>query len=113
EGNGYFSGLSIDFETGARYGIRLDDEARLFPDPASRFQPDGPEGFSEIVDPLRYRWSDERWKGLRAQEQVLYEMHIGTFTREGTWEASAAELPGLARLGTTALEIMPAAEFHA
>ena len=64
-----------------------------------------------VVDPDAYRWSDGEWKGLTIAGQVLYEMHIGTFTREGTWAAAAEALPELKELGITCLEVMPVAEF--
>lgn len=111
EGNEYFSGSAPDTAPGSRYWLRIDGADRLFPDPASRFQPEGPEGPSEIVDPGCFRWSDERWPGIGAAGQVIYEMHIGTFTQAGTWTAAAAELRELARIGMTALELMPVADF--
>jgi maltooligosyltrehalose trehalohydrolase len=110
EGDGYFSGLVEGAGAGALYRFRLDG-GEAFPDPASRFQPDGPHGPSRVVDPAAFRWTDEGWPGLRPEGQVVYEMHIGTFTPEGTWNAAARELPELARIGITCLEIMPVAEF--
>jgi maltooligosyltrehalose trehalohydrolase len=110
EGTGYFS-LLTEMEAGARYAFRLDGAPSPLPDPASRFQPNGPEGFSQIVDPRTYKWSDDSWPGLEPKGQVLYEMHIGTFTPAGTWQAAAAELRELARAGMTVLEIMPVADF--
>ncbi|MET0592657.1 MAG: malto-oligosyltrehalose trehalohydrolase [Polyangiaceae bacterium] len=111
EPGGYFSGIARGVRTGDRYRFRLDGDEKLLPDPASRFQPDGPHGASEIVDPSTFEWTDWDWPGVGRLGQVLYEMHIGTFTREGTWEAAMRELPELARLGVTILEIMPLAEF--
>jgi maltooligosyltrehalose trehalohydrolase len=111
EKGGYFSGLAEGAAAGALYRFRLDEGESLYPDPASRFQPEGPHGPSQVVDPSSYAWRDAAWKGLRPEGQVLYEMHIGTFTTEGTWKAAARELPELARLGITVLEIMPVAEF--
>ncbi len=90
---GYFRGLAKG-QAGSRYGFRLDDDARLYPDPASRSQPDGPHGLSEVVDPSSYAWRDARWPGISLQGQVLYELHVGTFTPEGTW---AAAIPHLER----------------
>jgi maltooligosyltrehalose trehalohydrolase len=110
EPGGYFSGFVPGAGEGARYRYRLDG-AGAFPDPASRFQPQGPHGPSEVVDPGRFRWSDDSWKGLRIEGQVIYEMHIGTFTREGTWEAARRQLPELAAAGITVLEVMPVADF--
>lgn len=110
EGDGFFSG-HVDTEAGALYRFRLDGGSDLYPDPASRFQPEGPHGPSQIVDPWSYRWSDMKWKGVALAGQVLYELHVGTFTREGTWAAAERELPELASIGITCLEVMPVADF--
>ena len=75
---------------------------RLYPDPASRFQPEGPHGPSEVVDPNGYSWSDRGWKGIGLKGQVIYEMHVGTFTPEGTWAAAVGKLPFLKDIGVTA-----------
>jgi maltooligosyltrehalose trehalohydrolase len=109
EEHGYFSGYAQPAAPGRFYKLRLEEGA--FPDPASRFQPEGPHGPSQIVDPARFRWTDEAWRGVPRPGQVIYEMHLGTFTREGTWRAAQAQLPELARLGITVLELMPVAEF--
>ena len=109
EADGYFSGVA-PIAVGGRYCYRLDD-GRTAPDPASRFQPDGPHGPSVVVDPDAFRWTDGAWSGVRREGQVIYEMHVGTFTREGTWRAAARELPELARLGVTIVEMMPVADF--
>ena len=117
EGNGYFSGSARDVGAGTRYRFRLGDGQRagdcvFAPDPASRFQPEGPHGPSLVVDPLAYRWTDGSWRGPASLDaQVIYELHIGTFTPWGTWTAAAEELTYLADLGITALEVMPVAEF--
>ncbi|HEY8924860.1 MAG TPA: malto-oligosyltrehalose trehalohydrolase [Polyangia bacterium] len=111
EQTGYFSGTVPELGAGARYWYRLAGDDALYPDPASRSQPDGPFGPSEVVDPGAYRWSDDDFPGLSADGQVIYELHIGTFTREGTWRAAAQRLPHLARLGITAIEMLPVAEF--
>jgi len=108
--DGYFSGL-VPATVGDRYRFRLNGSDRLFPDPASRFQPLGPHGPSEIVDPSAYRWRDETWRGVALRGQVFYELHVGTFTPAGTWVAAIDELPSLADLGITCLEVMPVAEF--
>jgi maltooligosyltrehalose trehalohydrolase len=110
EEDGYFSGLVEEIGAGASYRYRLDG-GDAFPDPASRFQPEGPHGPSCVVDPSAFEWTDRDWQGVGREGQVLYEMHVGTFTREGTWEAAARELPELARLGITVIEMMPVAEF--
>jgi maltooligosyltrehalose trehalohydrolase len=110
EPDGYFS-ATIDVGVGARYRLRVDTEESCYPDPASRFQPDGPHGASCIVDPAEFRWSDAEWPGVRLKGQIFYEMHIGTFTSEGTWRAAAEQLAELARIGITVIEMMPVAEF--
>jgi maltooligosyltrehalose trehalohydrolase len=110
EDDGYFSGLAHDLRAGARYRYRLDD-AGPFPDPCSRYQPEGPHGPSAVVDPEAYSWRDHGWPGLEMRGQVFYEMHVGAFTPGGTLDAAARELPELARLGVTAVELMPLAEF--
>lgn len=108
--DGYFAGLVPGMQAGDRYRFRLDGDV-LRPDPASRFQPEGPFGPSQVVDPAAFRWSDARWRGARIEGQVLYELHVGTFTPEGTWAAAARELDRLAELGVTCLEVMPVADF--
>jgi maltooligosyltrehalose trehalohydrolase len=111
DGDGYFSLIIPDLDPGTRYRFRLDGGDMLYPDPASRFQPEGPHGPSQVIDPWSYRWSDMNWKGVALPGQVIYEMHIGTFTKEGTWSAAERELPELAAAGITCLEVMPVAEF--
>jgi maltooligosyltrehalose trehalohydrolase len=110
EGDGYFSEL-IDARAGDTYQFRLDGGAELYPDPASRFQPAGPHQASQIVDPGGYQWSDTSWRGVELRGQVIYELHLGTFTREGTWASAQRQLPELARIGITLIEVMPVAEF--
>lgn len=111
EPHGYFAARALGVGIGAKYRFRLDDEPRLFPDPASRFQPQGPHGPSQVVDPLAFPWTDDAWSGVRRTGQVIYEMHVGTFTQEGTWAAAGAKLPQLADLGVTLIEVMPVADF--
>jgi maltooligosyltrehalose trehalohydrolase len=111
EADGHFSGFARDAAAGTLYGFRLDDGAQPYPDPASRFQPDGPHGLSMVVDPLAYEWSDSDWTGPSRKGQIVYELHIGTFTPEGTFQAAIAKLPQLAELGITLIELMPVAEF--
>ena len=107
---GYFSG-EVAAKPGDLYRFRLSSDDSLYPDPASRFQPHGPHGPSEVIDP-DFRWTDAGWKGATLRGQVIYELHIGTFTREGTWTAAIRELPELARIGITLIEVMPVAEFE-
>ena len=95
---------------GDRYAYSLDGRDPL-PDPASRFQPDGVHGWSEVVDPGAFAWTDASWGGLDPRRAVLYELHVGTFTLEGTFVSAAAKLPLLRDLGITAVELMPLADF--
>jgi len=109
ERDGYFSGEVADVPVGSLYKYGLDGGS--FPDPASRLQPTGPHGPSQIVDPGSFRWTDHDWRGRPANEHVIYELHLGTFTKEGTWRAAMRELEELRRLGITMIEIMPIADF--
>jgi maltooligosyltrehalose trehalohydrolase len=110
EPDGYFSG-EADAGVGALYRIRLDANQNLHPDPVSRAQPFGVHESSMVIDPHQFSWSDHDWKGVSIKGQVIYEMHIGTFTPEGTWRAASKHLRDLHELGITVLEIMPVAEF--
>lgn len=110
EPDGYFSGVVPHVARGARYRFLLDDKG-AFPDPASRFQPEGPHGPSEVIDTSGFHWSDGSWQGCELRGQVIYELHIGTFTQEGTWAAATSRLPDLAETGITLIELMPVAEF--
>ena len=95
---------------GDRYGFKLPDGLRV-PDPASRRNPDDVHGASEVVDPHAYRWNDAEWRGRPWHEAVIYELHIGTFTPEGTFGAAQERLAEVAALGFTVIEIMPVADF--
>jgi maltooligosyltrehalose trehalohydrolase len=97
-------------DAGTRYGFRIDDDI-IVPDPASRSNPDGVHGRSAVVEPAAHSWNDETWKGRPWHEAVVYEMHVGTFTREGTFAAIVERLDELAGLGVTAVELMPLAAF--
>ena len=108
EEGGYFSGAA-NAGAGARYRFRVNNN--FYPDPASRFQPDGPHGSSCIVDATQFRWTDSQWPGVSLKGQIIYEMHIGTFTKEGTWKVAAEQLEELARVGITVIEMMPVADF--
>lgn len=110
DARGYWT-AEVGAASGELYQFRVDNSDRLFPDPASRYQPEGPHGPSEVIDPTRYQWHDEDWRGASLEGQVLYELHVGTFTREGSWDAARRELGELADLGVTAIELMPIAEF--
>ncbi|MBI2399531.1 MAG: malto-oligosyltrehalose trehalohydrolase [Deltaproteobacteria bacterium] len=110
EGRGYFSGFAAGIRAGDLYRYRL-DSGKSYSDPASRFQPEGPDGPSEVIDPGLFPWTDSSWTGVSMKGQVIYEMHTGTFTREGTWEVAARELRELKDLGVTLVELMPVADF--
>ncbi len=86
-------------------------EAEPLPDPASRWQPEGLRGPSAVVDPGTFTWTDGTWSGVAPEQLVVYELHVGTFTPEGTFDAATVHLPELAELGVTAVELMPVAEF--
>jgi maltooligosyltrehalose trehalohydrolase len=95
---------------GTRYAYRLDDEGP-FPDPYARALPDGPHGQAEVVDPSAFAWTDHAWPGLSAEGLVVYELHVGTFTPEGTFDGAIARLPYLRDLGVSAIELMPVSTF--
>jgi len=110
--DGYFSAIvqDVDVAGGVRYQFLLDN-SRQRPDPASRFQPDGVHGASQIFDPAEYPWQDTGWMGLSLDKYVLYETHVGVFTRDGTFNAVIPRLNELKDLGVTAIEIMPVSQF--
>lgn len=108
--DGYHTVVADDAPAGTLYWYRLDGRGP-FPDPASRWQPRGVHGPSAVVDPTTFVWSDATWTGVPIERTVFYELHIGTFTTEGTFAAAAARLPLLAELGITAVLVMPVADF--
>jgi maltooligosyltrehalose trehalohydrolase len=107
---GYFSGLAPNARDGSLYKYRLDG-GETCPDPVSRYQPEGPHGWSAVVDGSAFPWTDWNWRGVALPHQVIYEMHIGTFTRQGTFASAQTELPHLVETGVTVLEVMPISEF--
>ncbi|HET7428271.1 MAG TPA: malto-oligosyltrehalose trehalohydrolase [Gaiellales bacterium] len=107
-GEGWYGAVE-EAGPGARYGFALDG-GELLPDPASAWQPDGVHGLSAVASE-RHGWSDGAWRGMPLEQLVFYELHVGTFTDEGTFDAVVPRLPELAELGVTALELMPVAEF--
>lgn len=108
-GCGYFHAVVEGVPAGALYRYRLDGEKER-PDPASRYQPQGVHGPSQIVDSI-FHWNDSRWRGIPLEKYVLYELHVGTFTPEGTFDAMIPRLTVLKDLGVTAIELMPVAQF--
>ena len=111
DARGYWSGEFGDLPPGSRYKYRLSgDDGQVFPDPASRYQPDGVHGPSQVIDPS-FRWTDQDFRAPRADGIVFYELHVGTFSPEGTFRGAIDRLPYLAQLGVTALELMPIGDF--
>jgi malto-oligosyltrehalose trehalohydrolase len=107
---GWHELVTFDAQAGSRYSYCLPDGTRV-PDPVSRFQPEDVHGWSEVIDPASYRWKDEAWSNRPWTEAVIYELHMGTFTEEGTFLAAIEKLDHLAKLGVTAIQIMPVADF--
>jgi maltooligosyltrehalose trehalohydrolase len=108
--DGYFGGVLENAGPGTIYRYTLDGDKKRG-DPASRYQPSGVHGPSQLVDLETFPWTDLRWKGRPLREYVLYEVHVGTYTREGTFDAIIPHLHGLKELGITAIEVMPVAQF--
>jgi maltooligosyltrehalose trehalohydrolase len=109
-GDGWYELVVSGIGAGAGYQFRIDDELDV-PDPASRYNPAGVQGKSEVVDPAAFQWSDAAWRGREWHEAVIYELHVGTFTAEGTYSAAIDRLDDLAEVGVTAIELMPLAAF--
>jgi len=111
EGNGYFTTFFGGAKSRMRYFYLLNGN-QLRPDPVSQFQPEGVHGPSEVIDPEEFKWQDQDWRGIPLEKMILYEIHTGTFTREGTFEAVIPYLDYLRKdLGVTAVELMPVAQF--
>ncbi len=110
DGHGVFEDTVSNARAGDDYVYLLDGRLER-PDPVSRWQPEGVHGPSRVADPADFAWNDTRWRGLAMADYVIYELHIGTFTPEGTFDAAIADLPRLAELGVTAIECMPIGEF--
>ncbi|MGH9514587.1 MAG: malto-oligosyltrehalose trehalohydrolase [Terriglobales bacterium] len=106
---GWFE-LTTKAAAGTQYSFKIDDK-QVVPDPASRFQPSGVHGRSEVIDPFAYNWQDSNWKGRPWDQAVVYELHVGTFSDEGTFAGAEAKLDYLIDLGVTAVELMPLATF--
>ena len=107
---GYFSGFASGVAAGLRYRYQLDG-GEAYPDPGSRYQPEGPHGWSEIINPDAFVWTDGNRPGVHLPGQVIYELHLGTFTHEGTWSAAADKVEYLRDTGITLIEVMPVADF--
>jgi malto-oligosyltrehalose trehalohydrolase len=107
---GWFRGIVGNVHAGARYGFRIDG-GLLVPDPASRFNPEDVHAPSMVVDPLAFSWGELAWHGRPWEQAVIYELHVGTFTEEGSFRAAIERLDHLVALGVTAIELMPLADF--
>ncbi|WP_420149186.1 malto-oligosyltrehalose trehalohydrolase [Spirosoma sp.] len=107
---GYFQVELDNVAPGTRYIFKLDD-GNEYPDPASHFQPEGVHGPSEVVDQSAYRWRDQNWRGLSFRDLIFYQLHVGTFTPTGTFEAIIPRLDALVKLGINALQLLPISQF--
>jgi len=107
---GYWKVTLDDVQPGTQYYYRLDGSI-LRPDPASRFQPRGVHGPSQVTDSSSFKWGDRKWKGLPARKMIIYELHVGTFTEEGTFKAAIPRLDELKEIGINTIELMPVAQF--
>ncbi len=107
---GWFGTILKGVEAGTRYGFSVNG-APPVPDPAARFQPEGVKALSEVINPGTYRWREDGWRGRPWHEAVIYELHVGTFSPQGTYAGVIDRLPELAELGITAIELMPVAAF--
>lgn len=110
ESDGYFSAFIEGVKPGVLYWFNLGNTDSLFADPASRYQPSGVNGPSSVINSY-YSWTDENWPGIELEGQIIYEVHIGTFTLEGTFQAAIQKLDYLLELGITVIELMPLNEF--
>lgn len=110
QNDGWYERTVAEAHEGTRYQFRLPD-GRLVADPASRYQPEDVAGQSEVIDPAAYAWETAGWRGRTWAETVIYELHVGTFTPEGTFRAAIGKLDHLRELGVTALEIMALGDF--
>jgi maltooligosyltrehalose trehalohydrolase len=107
---GYWSGIISEIPPGTLYKYKLNQESE-FPDPASRSQPDGVHSWSQVIDPNAHSWKDDHWKGRELADMRIYELHVGTFTSKGTFEAIIEKLDHLEELGINTIELMPIAQF--
>ena len=107
---GYWHVIIEDVSPGTIYSYTLDGD-RERPDPASFFQPDGVHKASQVIDHNAFKWQDDDWKGIPLPDMIMYELHIGTFTIKGTFDAAIARIDDLKELGINTIEIMPVAQF--
>jgi len=109
-GDGWFERISREAHAGTLYRFQIDHKTEV-PDPASRFQPHDVHGPSMVVDPTTFQWNHENWRGRPWEEAAIYELHVGTFTPEGTFQGVQEKLDYLHDLGVTAIELMPLSDF--
>jgi maltooligosyltrehalose trehalohydrolase len=109
-GDGWYELVVSGAGAGSKYQYRIDDEIDV-PDPASRYNPQGVQAHSEVIDPTTFEWRDDAWRGREWHEAVIYELHVGTFTQAGTYGAAIDRLDELVDLGVTAIELMSLAAF--
>lgn len=107
---GYWTLTTPSLQEGSQYKLSVDG-SQPFPDPASRYQPEGVHGASQVVALEQFSWQDTQWQNLPLEEYIIYELHTGTFSEEGSFAGIAAKLPYLKSLGVNAIEIMPVAQF--
>ena len=110
DGQGYWRTVIGGIHPGALYFYQLDN-AYLRPDPASNYQPEGVHGPSQVVDHVASHWTDKEWQGIALEEMIIYELHVGTFTPEGTFDGLITKLGEIRDLGINTIEIMPVAQF--
>ena len=108
--SGYHQVLVRDIEPNSRYVYQLDG-LKEYPDPASRFQPEGVHGPSELVNLAAFQWTDANWRAPSLEESIFYELHVGTYTEKGSLDGACSHLAELADLGVTTIELMPVAQF--
>jgi maltooligosyltrehalose trehalohydrolase len=108
---GYFITTLEGVVAGSLYHYQVDEDPKKYPDPASHFQPQGVHGPSQVIDHSAFQWTDDGWPGAGLSGQVIYELHLGTFTPEGTWKAAQTKLSHLREVGITLVEVMPIAAF--
>src|SRR3984957_11093174 len=108
---GYWSVSIEEAEAGTDYAFVIDDDPKPYPDPRSQWQPIGVHGASRLYDQTAFAWTDNGWKAQPLERAVIYELHVGTFTPKGTFDAAIERLDYLAELGVTHVEMMPVAEF--
>lgn len=111
QADGFFTATSMSAKIGDHYGFKIDKNPKIIPDPASRFQPNDVHGLSQIQDTQQFKWHDQNWQGRPLEETVAYELHVGTFSPEGTFKGVEKKLDHLKQLGVTALQLMPIADF--